>query len=148
MTMNAPSLADSELSAPLARRFPSHESGTICRVATRHCTTHLHQTSSSCDFRFQQPRFVSILPSLATFNSPCFPLHSSHFSNGPSNLLSPASPIQLLLPRPLPNNTPQTTPQNHFHANLSCLPPPHHLWPTHKPTASRIRPETMTPHPP
>ena len=106
MTMNAPSLADSELSAPLARCFPSHESGTVCRVATRHCTTHLHQTSSSCDFRFQQPRFVSILPSLATSNSPCFPLYSSHFSIWPSDLLSPASPIQLRLPTPLqhPNN--------------------------------------------
>ena len=148
--MNAPSLADSELSAPLARCFPSHESGTVCRVATRRCTTHLHQTSSSCDFRFQQPRFVSILPSLATFNSPCFPLYSSHFSNGPSDLLSPASPIQLLSQTPpqQPQQTPQTTPQNHFHANLSCLPPPRHLWPTQKPTASRIRPETMTPHPP
>ena len=104
MTMNAPSLADSELSAPLARCFPSHESGTVSRVATRRCTTHLHQTSSSCDFRFQQPRFVSILPSLATFNSPCFPLYSSHFSNGPSDLLSPSSPIQ--------PPSPQTPPQH------------------------------------
>ena len=148
--MNAPSLADSELSAPLARCFPSHESGTVCRVATRRCTTHLHQTSSSCDFRFQQPRFVSILPSLATSNSPCFPLYSSHFSIWPSVLLSPASRSNLLSqhPSPTPQQSPQTTPQNHFHANLSCLPPPHHLWPTHRPTASRIRPETMTPHPP
>ena len=146
--MNAPSLADSELSAPLARCFPSHESGTVCRVATRRCTTHLHQTLSSCDFSFQQPRFVSILPSLATSNSPRFPLYSSHFSIWPSVLLSRRSNSSPNTSPQQPQQTPQTTPQNHFHANLSCLPPPHHLWPTHKPTASRIRPETMTPHPP
>ena len=127
--MNAPSLADSELSAPLARRFPSHESGTVCRVATRHCTTHLHQTSSSCDFRFQQPRFVSILPSLATSNSPCFPLYSSHFSIWPSVLLSPASPIQPPLPTPLPNtptiptnNTPESFPRQSFMPPASTSP--------------------------
>ena len=148
--MNAPSLADSELSAPIARCFPSHESGTVCRVATRRCTTHLHHTSSSCDFSFQQPRFVSILPPwpppirLAFRFTPHIFQFGPPFSSHPhrrSNS-SPNTPPQQ------PQQTPQTTPQNHFHANLSCLPPPHHLWPTQKPTASRIRPETMTPHPP